>query len=162
MNADEDRWITVNGTHVPIGEDGRPQGEVGEKIVSDAEKQRKIDSIKINFSGDTELPRLNAETLQELGIEDKPVLLKKGILEKNKKNHPEVDSSEYSYIIGRALYRPDAVIPGHNEKPYYNFISRTSEGKSAITLLDTGANSYEVVNFHMISNRQRRQKEKQG
>jgi uncharacterized membrane protein len=129
---------------------------------SDGEKQKKIDSIVISPDGDTELPRLNFETLEKYGIEDRPVLLKKGIAEKNMRSHPDVSPSEFREIIGNALYRPDVVLAAHDEKPYFNFISRTGENKSAISLLqvaDTGTGSLEIVNMHWIGDDGRKRKE---
>ena len=79
---------------------------------SAVEKHAKIASIKINFEGNTELPGLNRATLDELGVEDKPVLLKKNILEKTARNHPELPVSFYKDIIGNALYNPDGTFVG--------------------------------------------------
>ena len=152
----DDEWITINGTPVRVGKDGELQGAVGEKIMShttEAEKQAKIDSINIDFDGDTELPPLNAETISEFGFEDKPVLLKKNILEKNKMRHPEIPASFYGDIIGSALYNPDAVVRGHKGKPYYNFIHTFGENQSGITLLQvekTSSGIMEVINFHLL------------
>jgi len=128
--------------------------ETGKKT-SDSEKQRKIDSVEINFDGDTELPGLNIETLEEFGFVDKPVLLKKNILEKNMARHPDVEPSEYREIVGNALYRPDAILKGHDSKPYFNFLSRIGADKSAISLLQvekTNTGYLEIINMHWIDN----------
>lgn len=146
--------------------DGKFSGSSGaEKAVttSEAEKQQKIDSIKLDLSKDNTLPGLNAETLQELGgIADKPVLLKKNIIEKNKERHPDVDPAEYANIIGRSLYKPDAVVRGHQDKPYFNFLSSAGANKSSITLLEVAEtkNNYEIINMHWLGGRQRKQKER--
>jgi len=131
-------------------------------VTSEAEKQAKIDSIVINPDGDSTLPGLNKEELSRLGIEDKPVLLKQGIIEKNMKHHPDVSPSEYKQIVGSALYKPDAVLEGNAKKPYFNFISRTGPDKSAISLLQvkkTGSGNLEVVNMHWIDDAGRKSKE---
>jgi len=178
VNTDDDLdWITVNGAAVPLDESGSLGGEVGEKIESEsnesggggktyeAEKQEKIDSIDIDFEGDSILPNLNSETLEEFGIEDKPVLLKQGIIEKNMQNHPEVDRSEYKEIIGNALYKPDAVLSGGLNSQSYNFISKTGENKNAITLLqveNTNSDYLEIVNFFRISDKAVENKERRA
>jgi hypothetical protein len=147
------------------GHAGRP-GQVGGSSpgggrTSEAARQEKIQSININFEGDTILPRLNRETLRENGLPDKPVLLKRWVIEKNEKAHPDVAHSEYKEIIGAALYRPERVLKANAEKPYLNFISRTGENKSAIALLDVAENAthFEIVNLHWVKDRTRNQKE---
>ena len=132
-------------------------------MTTEAEKQKKIDGIEINFNGDTELPRLNSETIEEFGFEDKPVLLKKNIIEKNLNNHPEVDPSDYKEIIGNSLYKPDIVLHGGGNKPYYNFISMTGEDKNAISLLqveNTNSGNFEIINMYWINNRGKSRKER--
>lgn len=134
---------------------------VGQKT-TESEKQAKINSIHIDFYGDTELPRLNKETLEEFGFNDEPVLLKKNIVEKNIKSHPEVEPSEYKDIIGNALYKPDRVLHGGGDKSYYNFISRTGENKNAVSLLqvkNTNSGSLEIVNIYRIDDKGVKKKE---
>ena len=75
-------------------------------MTPEAEKQKKIDSIEINLDGDTELPHLNQETLDEFGFEDKPVLLKKNVIEKNMNNHPEVDPSNIKILSEMRYINP--------------------------------------------------------
>ena len=134
------------------------------ETTSAEEKQKKIASVKIDFDSDNTLPELNKEDLDELGKESKPVLLKKSIIEKNFKKHPEVSQSEYNAIVGQSLYNPDGVFPGHDTEPRFNFVSRTGVDKSAITLLEMAEtkDNYEIINLHWIKNRQRIQKEKMG
>ena len=126
------------------------------------EKQKKIDSVKIDFETDNILPGLNKETLSELGIEDKPVLLKKSVIDKNLAHHSEVNREEYDKIVGQSLYNPDIVVPGHENKPYFNFVSRVGVDKNTVVLLEASGNNdyFEIVNFHWLKDRQRRQKEK--
>jgi len=117
---------------------------------SDEDKQKKIDSVNIDFSRDNILPELNKEDLEELGKENKPVLLKKNIIDKNTERHPEVTGDDYSKIIGQSLYKPDLVVPGHSEKPYFNFVSRIGDNKNTVVLLELAdvKNNYEIVNLH--------------
>ncbi len=76
------------------------------------EKQKKIDSVKIDFGRDNILPGLNAEDLAALGKTDKPVLLKKSVIDRNFKRHPEIDKAEYDMLLGKALYDHDISFPG--------------------------------------------------
>lgn len=121
-------------------------------ITSDVEKQKKIDSINIDFDNDNILPGLNRETLEELGVEDKPVLLSKRVLEKNTNRHPEIPLQFFGDILGNALYKPNVVLKGHSERPYFNFIHSFGGDDNAVVLLqvkDTGSGFFEVVNFHL-------------
>ena len=129
---------------------------------SPEEKQRKIDSVNIDFNKDNTLPGLNAEDLASLGKPDKPVLLKQNIIEKNQKAHPDVNKEDYNKIIGQSLYSPDGVFAGHASEPRFNFVSRTGPDKSTLTLLEMAEtkNNYEIINLHWASNRQRSQKER--
>jgi hypothetical protein len=151
----------------PKGSGEKAAGEANSagRTTSAEEKQKKIDSIKIDFSRDNTLPGLNKEDLAELGLKkDKPVLLKKNIIEKNKAAHPNVKESEYAYIIGLSLYNSELRLPGHETKPRFNFIARVGENKSSVVLLEVAetAENYEIVNLHWLHERQRTQKEKMG
>jgi hypothetical protein len=153
----------------PRQEDGRfgeGAGEVKERKTSAEEKQRKIDSIKIDPSKEVnELPRLNPETLEALGAKtDKPVILRKRVLEKNRVSHPDVTPEEYNQIIGNSLYRHEAVLPAHENRPYFNLISRVGEGKNTIVLLDVEdtKEGFEIVNWHWIGDDGRQRKERKA
>lgn len=129
---------------------------------SQDEKQKKIDSVKIDFSRDNILPGLNQEDLAALGKEDKPVLLKKDIVTKNLKHHPEVAKEDYDRIVGQSLYNPDGIFPGSSKEPRFNFVSRIGDDKSTLTLLEMAEtkDNYEIINLHWIKDRQRKQKER--
>jgi len=124
---------------------------------SDVEIQRKIDSIVIDFERDNILPELNKEDLEKLGKESKPVILKKVIIDKNINNHPDIKPKEYKIIIGKSLYRPELIIPGHGEKPYFNFVSRIGKNKNTIVLLELSETKegYEIVNLHWARDKSR-------
>ena len=95
-------------------------------------------------------------------MEDKPVLLKKSVIDKNLAHHPEVSREDYNKIVGQSLYNPDIVVPGHEDKPYFNFVSRVGVNKNTVVLLEMSENNdnFEIVNLHWLRDRQRRQKEK--
>lgn len=145
-------------------ENGRFKSKGENKKNNSEDIQAKIDSLnKIDFSKDNKLPNLNQDTLEQYGFEDKPLLLKKEIIIKNKKEHPEINEQLSIKIIGNALYKPEVVLKANKDKPaYHNFISRTDDNHSDIVLLELSdkKENYEIVNFHIIKNRQRIQKEK--
>jgi phage-related protein (TIGR01555 family) len=161
------------GASDSFNEEDHPRDEGGKfgsggggaaKATSQEEKQKKIDSVKIDFDGDNTLPGLNAEDLEQLGATDKPVLLKKEIIDKNATRHPDVSREDSARMIGQALYNPDLVAPGHGEKPYFNFIAQTGPEKNSITLLEVSEtkDSFEIVNWHWGDSRSRRKIEKKG
>ncbi len=136
-----------------------------EKQNSQTAIQEKIANIHVDFSKDNHLPRLNPETLKKLGKSDKPVLLKHDIIEKNRREHPDLSEADYKYIIGKSLYDHDSVLPANkNKRSYFNFISRIGENKNTVVLLEMSEtkNNYEIVNLHFLKDRQRRQKEKRA
>ena len=126
--------------------------------------QAKIDSLKnIDFSKDNKLPNLNKDTLEQYGFEDKPVVLKKNIIEKNKANHPDITDDMAREIIGYSLYKPEAVLKANKDKPaYHNFITRLKDDKNSIVLLELSdeKENYEIVNYHYISDDGINRKEK--
>ena len=126
----------------------RPQG--GDNGTSSDEKQKKIASVNINFDSDTVLPGLNSEDLAELGKEDKPVLLKKDVIERNLEKHTEVLREDYNRIIGQALYNSDDRFGGkeHHNPDYMNFV-KYGETKGALTLIELAdrKENYEIVHI---------------
>ena len=141
-----------------------PENKGSAESSSSKKIEDKINSIKIDFEKDNYLPELNPETLEELGIESKPILLKKSIIDRNLKEHPDVKKEEYKRIIGEALYKPDAIIPANLDKPYFNFLARLNNEKSSVVLLEIAKkkNNYEIVHLHWVKNKQRKGLERKG
>lgn len=106
----------------------------------------------INPSQNYELPRLNKLDLEKLGKEDKPVILKKNIIQKNKNNHPEVSIDEYNDILTDTLINTTEILQVQpNKKPnYYTFVNVNKNDVSVVELSDN-KDSYEVVNFFKIN-----------
>ena len=136
-------------------ENGRFKGNGSSSKSNNDDIQAKIDSLKnIDFSKDNTLPNLNKDTLEQYGFEDKPVLLKKSITEKNKANHPDITDDMAREIIGNSLYKPEAVLKANKDKPaYHNFITRLKDDKNSIVLLELSdeKENYEIVNYHYVS-----------
>jgi hypothetical protein len=126
------------------------------------EKQRKIDSVKIDFSRDNKLPGLNAEDLAKMGGKaDKPLLLKKQTLEKNARDHPDIQQGEYARIIGTTVYRPDEILPAHDTEPRFNFFKRVgSQGTRNVVCVEVAESkdNYEIINWHRLSKESYQQK----
>ena len=123
-------------------------------ITSENEIRRKINSIKIDFDRDNTLPGLNEEDLIKLGKEDKPVLLKKVIIDRNLLHHPEVPKSEYNFLIGQALYNYPTIIPGYKEN-YIHFVCKISDRANSLVLLEMSESkdNYEIVHLFRIKDK---------
>ena len=156
-----------NKNHDP--ENGRfAEGESGgaasksKELFTEAEAQKKIDSINIDLSKDNVLPELESKTLEELDKPSKPVLLKKNIIDKNLGHHEDLMTPEqFKSVIGGSLYKPEMVLRASETNPnYFNFVKRIRNDKSTIVLLEMSdkKSNYEVVNLHFIKERQLNQK----
>lgn len=154
-------WRTSkNGKHFEVDtETGEiTRGNVGQKDGPAIERQKaiqaKIDSIRIEAGKDSILPSLNAETLYDLGKPDKPVLLKKDVVNRNILRHADVPLSEAQNLIGEALYNPIHVLRGNNEKDYINFIG-VDKKRHCVVLLDVedAKDNFEIVHWHRVDMR---------
>ena len=111
--------------------------------------------VKINFQGDTYLPKLNETDLNYMGIENRPVLLKHNTLKRNLDVHKEIPFTEYNANIEQALYKHKKMpIRDILNKDYFHFIGEPiQKGKSkSIVLLDTNPSNknIEFVHFHKM------------
>lgn len=158
---DAGEWRTAkNGKRYQIDtETGEiTKGNLGQKNGPATERrkaiQAKIDSIRIEAGKDSILPSLNAETLHELGKPDKPVLLKKDVVNRNALRHADVPLSEAQNLIGEALYNPIHVLRGNNEKDYINFIG-VDKKRHCVVLLDVedAKDNFEIVHWYRVDMR---------
>lgn len=148
-----DEW---NEEDHPRDDDGK-FGKGGGKAKKDdtANKNEKIEKIKIDFSKDNILPKLNEEDIKTLGIENKAVRLKKNIIDRNAKRHPDIKEEEAASLIGKALYSPEYIVPGKREGAFH-FISKSKDGKSPLVLLDVEESKdgyLDVVHFFYVRDR---------
>lgn len=134
-----------------------------EEQKKEKEIQEKIDKLQsIDWEKDNTLPNLNKDTLEQFDLDDKPILLKKNIIEKNKLNHPDITNEKAIRIIGNALYKPEVILKANpNKSAYHNFITRTDDKHSDIVLLELSdeKGNYEIINYHIVRNAGRIQKE---
>ena len=149
------------------GEDNKQENKEetnNEYSSEEKEIEEKIEQLeKIDWTKDNTLPNFPKSFLKKQGLEDKPILLKKNIIEKNKASHPDITEEEAKRIIGNALYKPEVILKANRDKSaYHNFISRTDNEHNDLVLLELSdkKENYEIINYHVVSNRQRKQKEK--
>lgn len=123
------------------------------------EKVKSVDDLTDeDFSKPTrsvELPELPENVDRALGAEGKPVIIKKNILEKNYKSHPDLTPNQSREILESALYRPD--LYGNNQKtkrPYNWVVINTTDeaGHNRLVLLEVNDNkdNVEIVHWHYI------------
>lgn len=124
--------------------------------------EEKIASVHIDFDKDNILPELGEDALQEIGlIENKPVLVKMSTIKRNAAAHPEVNAQEIDRLIGEALYSPQYLFKGNEEKPYYSFAKpmtiSENNGKTVYGLVlldvDNKKDNFEVVHWHWVRER---------
>ena len=161
----------AGGTHIPTEAELQRLREMGVdeqkgQLQKDRPKEEcrktpaeKIASVHIDFDRDNVLPELNEEDLQKIGVDkNKPVLLKKFIIDRNEIRHPDITKDDVINIIANALYAPSEIFHGKSEKPYYHFakvIEITSKGKSEIGLVlldvDENKDNFEIVHAHFVN-----------
>ena len=92
-------------------------GSSSTSFESDKEIQAKIDSLKnIDWNKDNILPSLSKLVLEKYGLKDKPILLKKNIINRNRIQHSDISDSDAVRILGNALYKTEVVLKGNNNK----------------------------------------------
>lgn len=82
-----------------------------------------------NPTRDFVLPPLPEEVVKQLGVENKNVLLKKNIIEKNKSHHKEISLEEYNEILEETLYNSDYAmqVQPKNKPNYFTFIKEVGK-----------------------------------
>ncbi len=119
----------------------------------------KIASVHIDFDKDNVLPELNDGDLGKIGLkQNKPVLLKKSVIDRNEKRHTDV-MPDTELVLKSALYSPSEVFKGNKDKPYYTFVKpmkiskRNGLDEYGIVLLDVDEkkDNFEIVHWHWIN-----------
>ncbi len=107
------------------------------------------------------MPELNESELEKVGVKDnKPILLKKSVIERNRTEHSDLTNEDFEQIVANALYAPSEVFPANKEKPYYHFakvIEVNSKGKPEIGLalldVDDRKENFEIVHALFLRER---------
>jgi hypothetical protein len=102
------------------------------------------------------LPELNIEDIEKLEKENKKVLLKRNVIERNLNQHPEIDKSEYDKLIKTALYNPDLIIADNNpSKPDYHHFIKSLDNDNSVVLIELSSkkNNHEIVHILKMRNK---------
>lgn len=118
----------------------------------------KIASVHIDFDRDNILPELNEKDLSKIGVSsNKPVLLKKEIIDRNSIQHSDLTNEDFQTIISHALYAPSEIFLANDTKPYYHFakvieVTSKIKPKMGLVLLDVDEkkDDFEIVHAHFM------------
>ncbi|MDE6586139.1 MAG: hypothetical protein K2K80_05625 [Clostridia bacterium] len=157
--AEDGKFTDGNGAGKSYPQNARYSEILAESKSKKMTPAEKIASVHIDFDKDNILPELNEEDLAKIGSKvNRPVLLKKGVIERNTKRHGEVmgDTEE---ILTQALYSPAEIFKGNSQKPYYTFVKpmriskRNGKDEYGIALLDVDASkdNFEIVHWHWVN-----------
>ena len=122
-----------------------------------SEVREKMEKVNIDFSKDNILPEINLEDAAELGVEAKPVRLKKTIIDRQEAKHPETRENA-NVLIASALYAPDIKIPG-KKAGYMHFIKQLSDENHSLVLLDLQESPegyFDVVHYFGIDDKNKK------
>lgn len=140
-------------------EDSSEEKQKEEKEIQDKIKQLE----KIDWNKDNTLPNFPKSFLKKQGLEDKPILLKKNIIERNKQQHPDITEEQAIRILGNSLYRTEAILKGKSKRPdYYNLITRIDDKHNDLVTVELSneKDNYEIVHFFVIRNTTRKKYER--
>lgn len=120
------------------------------------EADKKIDAlnhINLETKKDINLPRLGKYELKEINSQDKPIMLKQNIINRNKIQHPDLEETDQKQALS-ALYKNDLILNDLKKSNYYHFIKK-SEKINYVTLLDITENkdNFEIVHYHKINDK---------
>lgn len=116
-----------------------------------------------NPKKDYTLPNIPSIVLERFGMKQKPLVLKKNIIEKNKTNHPEVSITDYSRILHEGIQNVNLVIKNNPQDDYYNFIHFDDNSNPQVLVeLSESKTQYEIVNFYILSDKSVRRKSKKA
>ncbi|PTY40870.1 hypothetical protein [Brachyspira hampsonii] len=129
------------------------------------EKQKEICKLKnIDWTKDNILPNFPKSLLKEYGFQDKPILLKFNVIDRNfNDRHKDIDKEKAIRILGNALYKTDEIFYGRVDRPnYYNLITRIDEKHNDLVTVELSneKDNYEIVHFFVIRNTTRKKYER--
>lgn len=111
-----------------------------------------------------ELPTLPEKVDAAIGVNGKPVVIKKNIFEKNRKSHKDLSPEQSRGILSDALYTPNMYGQNQKTKRPYNWILIHNAEKHSSVILEVShlKDNIEIVNWHYLDDATLKQKEKQA
>lgn len=111
-----------------------------------------------------ELPTLPEKVDAAIGVNGKPVVIKKNIFKKNRKSHKDLSPEQSRRILSDALYTPNMYGQNQKTKRPYNWILIHNAEKHSSVILEVShlKDNIEIVNWHYLDDVTLKQKEKQA
>ena len=155
----------LGGEEVLMDKQGNPIAADGKLIV---EEINSIDDISDDdFNAPTrniQLPILPLHIDKAIGANGKPVVIKKNIFNKNRKNHKDLGASDSRYILNNVFYNTNMY--GQNQKvsrPYNWILIHTADKNSAVIVeVNEGKDNVEVVGWQYLRGNSLEQKKRQA
>ncbi len=138
---------------------GNPMDENGKLIVERVSTLSALtDEDFMTPFRSVELPPIPKVVSEAIGSHGKPVIIKKNIFEKNRRNHSDVTPSQSREILQSALYSPDLYGQNQKGKRPYNWIvinTKDEAGHNRLVLLEVNDKEdyAEIVHWHYIDQR---------
>jgi len=129
---------------------GTPEGSVGRRTDNQGnliDKEGKLVVEKINSleelsdndfttpSRSVELPNIQRNVRDAIGAGEKPIIIKKNIFEKNKRDHADLTPEQSRAILSSALYSPELYGQNRKETKPYNWVvinTKDEDGKNRL------------------------------
>lgn len=138
---------------------GNPVDADGKLIIEDVNSINDItDADFTNPTRSIGLPAIPRNVSDAIGADGKRVIIKKNILEKNRRAHSDVTPVQSREILLSALYAPDLYGQNQKAKRPYNWIvinTKDEAGHNRIVLLEVNDNkdNVEIVHWHYTDER---------
>ncbi len=105
-----------------------------------------------------QMPTLSKKVADAIGTDNKPVIIKKNIFERNYMRHKDVTPKQSKAIFKAALYNPDLYGQNQKSKRPYNWVlinTKDEQGKNRTVLLEVNPNkdNVEIVHWHFVDER---------
>ena len=164
-----DYWKEVRtalgGKDVLMDKQGNPITADGKLVVEEINSIDDISDDDFNVpTRNIQLPILPLHIDKAIGANGKPVVIKKNIFNKNRKNHKDLGASDSRYILNNVFYNTNMY--GQNQKvsrPYNWILIHTADKNSAVIVeVNEGKDNVEVVGWQYLRGNSLEQKKRQA
>ena len=102
------------------------------------------------------LPSLAHDMIEKMGTDDRPVVIKKNVFEKNHKHHQELSPNDSRKVLNAALTEADLIVNDKpSNKPNYWIIVSLGKNENAVVNIDIDPQKQfiEVVGWRKVRDR---------
>lgn len=152
-----------------VDKQGNPINDRGDLIIDNIQSVSDIsdEDFTLPFRN-IGLPIVPKNVSSALGSSEKPIIIKKNILEKNRNNHPEITPQASRSILQDALYSPTLIGQAQPiKRPHYWVAIETSDKNSVVVLeVNDNKDNVEIVGWRLVDSKGleklKRQAEREG